>query len=140
MAQAYARNPEDYVSRIDSTVAGVYEAGMHRYEVAFFNPGSNMVKRSVLRLVNPSEADAAVTISAVDDDGAAALEGDVTLTVPAGEALDLTALALENGGENFEGSFGDGEGKWRLSVSSDRALYVLSFIRSPRGYLASISN
>ena len=42
-AQAYARNPEDFVSRIDATVASTYGAGVHRYEVAFFNPGSNVV-------------------------------------------------------------------------------------------------
>ena len=138
-ARAYARNPEDYVSRIDATVAGVYEDGMHRYEVAFFNPGSNVVKRSVLRLVNPSDTDAEVTVSAVDDDGVTAPEGDVTLTVPAGEARDLGAQALESGGEGFSGSLGDGEGKWRLTVHSDRVLHVLSLVRSREGYLASLS-
>ena len=138
-ARAYARNPEDYVSRIDATVVGIYEDGMHRYEVAFFNPGSNVVKRSVLRLVNPSDTDAEVTVSAVDDDGEAAPEGDVTLTLPGDEARDLSALALESGGEDFEGSFGDGEGKWRLEVSADRALHVLSLLRSRWGYLASLS-
>ena len=137
--RAYARNTEDYVSRLDATVAGTYDAGVHRYEVAFFNPGSNVVKRSVLRLVNPGIADAEVSIGAVDDDADAAPEGDVTLTLPAGEALDLSAIALESGGEGFEGSFGDGEGKWRLTVSADRALSVLSLVRSRWGYLASLS-
>ena len=97
------------------------------------------MKRSVLRLVNPGDGDAEVTISAVGDDGAAAPEGDVMLTVPAGGARDLSALALESGGEDFEGSFGDGEGKWRLEVSADRALHVLSLLRSRWGYLASLS-
>ena len=138
-AQAYARNPEDYVSRLDATVASTYSAGVHRYEVAFFNPGSNVVKPSVLRLVNPSGADAEVTVSAVDDDGAAAPDGGVTLTVPAGEAHDLSAQALESGAEDFEGSFGDGEGKWRLAVHSDRVLHVLSLLRSRWGYLATLS-
>ena len=138
-ARAYARNPEDYVSRIDATVAGAYDEGTHRYEVAFFNPGSNVVKRSVLRLVNPGDGYAEVAISAIDDDGAAPPEGDVSLTVPAGEARDLSAQALESGADGFEGSFGDGEGKWRLTVNADRALYVLSLVRSRWGYLASLS-
>ena len=137
--QAYARNLEDYVSRIDATVAGVYEDGMHRYHVTFFNPGSNVVKPSVLRLVNPNDTDAEVTLSAVDDDSAAAPEGDVTLTVPAGQARDLSAQALESGGDGFEGSLGDGEGKWRLTVSADRALHVVSLVRTRWGYLASLS-
>ena len=138
-AQAYARNAEDYVSRIDATVASTYDAGVHRYDVAFFNPGSNVVKRSVLRLVNPGDGDAEVAIGAVDDDGDVAPDGDVTLTVPSGEARDLRAQALESGGDGFEGSFGDGEGKWRLTVSADRALHVLSLVRSRWGYLASLS-
>ena len=138
-AQAYARNLEDYVSRIDATVAGVYEDGTHRYHVTFFNPGSNVVKPSVLRLVNPNDTDAEVTLSAVGDDGAATPEGDVTLTVPAGEARDLSAQALESGGDGFEGSLGDGEGKWRLTVRADRALHVLSLLRSRWGYVASLS-
>ena len=138
-ARAYARAPEDYVSRIDATLAGTYGMGMHRYAVAFFNPGGNVVKRSVLRLVNPGDTGAEVTISAVDDDGDAAPGGGVTLTVPAGEALHLSAQALESGGDGFEGSFGDGVGKWRLVVSADRELHVLSLLRGRRGYLASIS-
>ena len=126
------------MSRIDATVVGTYDGGTHRHEVAFFNPGSNVVKRSVLRLVNPGDADAEVSISAVDDNDAAP-EGDVTLTLPAGEALDLSTQALESGADGFEGSFGDGEGKWRLTVSADRALHVLSLVRSRWGYLASLS-
>ena len=139
-AHAYARDPEGYVSRLDATVAGTYEDGVHRYAVAFFNPGSNVVKRSVLRLVNPSDAGAAVTISAVDDDGVPAPDADVTLTLTAGETRDLSALALENGGDGFEGSFGAGEGKWRLTVSTDRVLHVLSLLRGSEGYLASLSH
>ena len=138
-ARAYARNPEGYASRIDTTVPGVYEDGMHRYEVAFFNPGSNLVKCSLLRLVNPGDVEAEVTISAVDDAGAAAPGGNVDLTVLAGAARDLSALEFESGGEGFEGRLGNGEGKWRLSVSADRALRVLTLIRSRWGYLTSVS-
>ena len=86
-----------------------------------------------------NDTDAEVILSAVDDDGDAAPDGDVTLTVPADEARDLTAQALESGDEDFEGSFGDGEGKWRLGVHSDRALHVLSLVRSRWGYLSSLS-
>ena len=139
VARAYARNAEDYVSRIDATVVGTYDGGTHRHEVAFFNPGSNVVKRSILRLVNPGDGAAEVMMNAIDDAGGAASEDDVTLTLPAGEALDLSAQALESGADGFEGSFGDGEGKWRLTVSADCAVHVLSLVRSRWGYLASLS-
>ena len=137
--RAYARNPDGILSRIDQTVRGIDSGTRHRYEVAFFNPGSNVVKRSILRLVNPGDGDAEVTIAARDDLGDAAPEGDITFTLPAGEARDLSAQALESGADGFDGRFGDGEGKWRLTVSADRILHVLSLVRSPRGYLASLS-
>ena len=137
--RGYARSPDGYVSRIDRTVPGTDLGTWHRYEVAFFNPGGNVVKHSVLRLANPGDSDAEVTIAARDDLGGAAPEGDVTFTLPAGEARDLSAQALETGAEGFDGRFGDGEGRWRLTVSADRALHVLSLVRSRRGYLASLS-
>ena len=40
---------------------------------------------------------------------------EVTLIVQAGVTRDLSAQALESGADGFEGSFGDGEGKCRLT-------------------------
>lgn len=138
-ARAYARNAEGYLTRIDTTLEGTLDGARYRYEVAFFNPGSNIVQQSVLRLVNPGDAEAEVTISAVDDEGDAAPEGNVTLTLPPGEARDLSAQELESGSDHFDGRFGNGEGKWRLTVSVDRMLHVLSLILGRGGYLASFS-
>ena len=137
--RAYARSFDGSVSRIDRTVPGTGFGTRYRYENAFFNPGSNVATRSILRLVNPGDGPAEVTIGARDDFGDAAPEGDVTLTLPAGEARDLSAQALESGADGFDGRFGDGSGKWRLTVSADRALHVLSLVRSRPGYLASLS-
>ena len=52
-AQAYARNPEDYVSRIDATVAGTYEAGMHHYEGGVLQPGKQCREAQRLALGQP---------------------------------------------------------------------------------------
>ena len=126
------------MGRIDQTVAEIVGAAM-RYEVPFFNPASNLAKRSTLRLVNLGNTLAEVEISALDDNGEAAPEGVVQLTVPSGEARELSARALESGNDDFEGRLGDGVGKWRLSVSTDQPLYVLSLVRGFNGYLASLS-
>ena len=137
--RTYVRSPDGYVSRIDRTIPGAQIGTRHRYEVAFFNPGTNTAKRSILRLVNPGDSAAEVTIAARDDAGDAAPAGDVTLILPAGEARDLSAQSLEGGDDAFSGRFGDGEGKWRLTLSADRELHVLSLVRSRGGYLASLS-
>ena len=38
------------------------------------------------------------------------------------------------------GSLGDGAGKWRLTVSADRPLRVMSLLRNPAGNLTNISS
>ena len=51
----------------------------------------------------------------------------------------LSALALESGGEEFDGALGDGTGKWRLVVASDRPLAVTNLMRSLDGHLTNLS-
>ncbi len=105
--------------------------------VSMFNPGSNRTQRSLLRLVNDGAEDAMATIEGVDDAGRAG--GTVSVTVPAGEALWLSAAELESGGAGFEGSLGDGAGKWRLTVSSDAPLAVMSLVEDEEGALSNLS-
>ena len=138
VTHAYARGPESFVSLIDTTVAAIDDDG-YRYDVRFFNPGTNTVKPSALRLVNPGDAAADITIRARDDEGDDAPKGEVTLSVAAGTAVELSAQALERGDEGFQGRLGDGAGKWRLTVHSERFLHVLSLVRGRGGYLASLS-
>ena len=105
--------------------------------VSVFNPGSNLAQRSLLRLANDGADDAMATIEGVDDAGRAG--GEVLVTVPAGEALWLSASELEEGGAGFEGSLGDGEGKWRLTVSSSAPLAVMSLVEDEQGALSNLS-
>ena len=105
--------------------------------VSVFNPGSNQTQRSLLRLANDGAEDAMATIGGVDDAGRAG--GAVSVTVPAGEALWLSASELEEGGDGFEGSLGDGEGKWRLTVSSAAPLTVMSLVEDKQGALSNLS-
>ena len=110
--------------------------GVHK--VVFFNPASNAHQASVLRLVNRSEAEAAVTITGRDDTGAAG-ESEVRLRIPAGAARMLGASVLETGGDDLEGALGNGTGKWRLRVRSDRPLAVMSLMRSLTGHMTNLS-
>ena len=105
--------------------------------VSVFNPGSNRAQRGLLRLANDGAEDAAATIEGVDDAGRAG--GAVSVTVPAGEALWLSAAELESGDAGFEGSLGDGEGKWRLTVSSAAPLTVMSLVEDERGAIGNLS-
>ena len=102
-----------------------------------FNPGSNRAQRSLLRLANDGAEAATATIGGVDDAGRAG--GAVRVTVPAGEALWLSAAELESGGAGFDGALGDGEGKWRLTVSSAAPLAVMSLVEDAEGALGNLS-
>ena len=108
------------------------------HAVPIFNPASNHRQVSTLRLVNPGALDAAVTIEGIDDKGESPRA--VRLTVPARASREISAQQLEAGGsEGVEGAFGDGSGKWRLSVSSDRPIQVVNLLESPTGHLANLS-
>ena len=133
-ALAYIRTPDGFLTSVHD-VAPV-SGGSHW--VPFFNPGSNTSKVSYLRIINPGATAAEVTITGRDDAGNEA-SGTVRLTVAAGAARTLTAQALEAGGEGLDGRLGDGSGKWRLSVSSNGAIEVMSLLSTRTGHLADLS-
>ncbi len=131
---SYIRTPDGFLTAVHD-VAPV-EDGLHR--VATFNPGSNRNQASVLRLVNAGAVPARATVTGIDDRGASP-GGPVTVTVPAGGSRTVTAAELESGGDGLEGALGDGSGKWRLEVESDRPITVMSLLSSPTGHLTNLS-
>ena len=67
--------PVAYVRSTDGFLADVHEVaveetqGSMRYRVPFFNPASNGIAQSRLRLINPGERSATIVISGLDDLG-----------------------------------------------------------------------
>ena len=135
--------PLAYIRTFDGFVTSMHDVVPvtgQDHRVLFFNPGSNLRQVSRLRLINPGTAAAAVEVTARDDRGEAAPGGAVRLTLPAGASRTLTAQELEAGGDGFEGSLGDGAGKWRLSVTSNVPIEAVSLLLSPSGHLANLSS
>ena len=109
------------------------------HRVVTFNPGKNRNQVSWLRLMNPGDAEAEVTIEGVDDKGRSSGEA-VEVSVPAGASRMLSAAELESGaGEGVRGALGAGSGKWQLMVSSEQAIEVMSLLSSPTGHLTNLS-
>ena len=133
---SFVRHADGFLTSMHD--AAPWDAEDSAARVVFFNPASNRNQESLLRLINDGDAVADVTISAVDDAGASG--GEVTTSVPAGEALTLTAVELESGSAATDGALGDGDGKWRLTVSSDNPITVTSLLRSPGGHLTNLSS
>ena len=135
---AYVRTGDGFVTPIHE-VAVEEEEGSMRYRVPFFNPAINSAQRSRLRLINPgSDGDVRISIRGQDDAGNPSY-GAVTLTLPIREARSLTARQLEQGDPDFDGRLGSGTGKWRLTVSADRPIEVMSLLESPTGHLTNLS-
>ena len=136
-ALAYVRTPDGFLTGMNA-LAPVGPDG--RREVVFFNPASNDQRVSRLRLINPADAPARITISGLDDHGAVPPEGNVTLTLPGRAATSITAQQLEAGASHFDGRFGDGRGKWRLFIEADRDIQAMSLVESPTGHLTNLSS
>jgi len=109
-----------------------------RGRVPIFNPGSNRKQRSLLRLINPGVETATVTIAGIDDNGDSP-GSDVRISIPAGAAATIGSAELESGSPGFRGALGDGKGKWRLQVTSNRPVTVVNLLESPTGHLTNLS-
>ena len=117
----------------------VRRTGTDTYEVAFFNPGKNPDQVSHLRILNTGALDAPVSISGTDSAGGPSA-GTVVLTVPAGTARSFSSQELEAGHDDFSGALGTGTGKWRLTVTSEQPIRVMSLLENRvTGHLTNLS-
>ena len=131
---SYIRTSDGFLTAIHDLVPSVGE----RHRVAIFNPASNRNQVSRLRLINPTDEAASVTVTGIDDQGASPATG-VTLTVPAGASRTLQSGELELGGEGLSGALGNGAGKWRLIVDAEQSILVMNLLASPTGHLSNLS-
>ena len=132
--RSYLRTTRDgFLTPMDGAVPRI--GNVHR--VAFFNPAKNVDQVSRLRIVNRGPEDATVTIGGLDDAGLA-VEAEVQTTVAAGHTVDIPSADLENG-DGLTGALGEGEGKWRLTVTADQPVTVLSLLETPTGHLTNLS-
>ncbi len=137
---AYLRSADGTLAVLhDEVRAEALADGGYEYTVPIFNPAHDMAQLSRLRLINPGDQAAAVMIGGRDDAGAMATGESVQLTLPAAGARTLTAQQLEAGDAGLMGMLGAGSGRWRLLVSSDQSIRVVSLVTSSTGQLANLS-
>ena len=135
-ALSYIRTPMDGFLTAMHDLVHPGEGG--KYRVAIFNPATNVDQVSQLRLINPGDEAAQVTVAGIDGNGESG-SGEIRLTVPAGAAWTLDAQEMESGGAGFEGALGDGAAKWQLVIEADRPIHVMSLLSSPTEHLTNLS-
>ena len=137
-AQAYARAADGIIITLQGLPSGLAK----EHYVGFFNGAENTRFRSLLRLINPNERSALITIEARDDQGRAAPRGRVTLRLPRRAAMRVTAQQLEAGqpgDRDFRGRLGDGADKWQLFIKADDQIRVMNLIENQDGRLSNLS-
>ena len=131
----YARTPDGFLTAIHDVAI----TSDRRHHVPFFVSASDTQPTGQLRLSNPAKDPAEIRIQAWDDAGQAAPNGIVRLSLPPGATRTLSAVALEQGAEDLDGSLGKGTGNWRLLVDADLDIHVMSLMASPEGHLTNLS-
>ena len=113
--------------------------GGNVHEVPLFPASSDqMGRQGFVRLVNTGEVEATIRVVASDDTDRTF--ETLGLTVGANEVAHFNSSDLETGNsaKGLVGSTGAGEGDWRLAITSDADIEVLSYVRTPDGFLTAM--
>ena len=135
---SYVRAPGGQLSPMHDTAAREPD-GLRRHYIPIFHAAGHEAQESRLLLFNAGEAEMRVSIAGIDDSGVEAPEGNVALTLGAGETRVLTAAELEDGGEDFDRRFGAGAGRWRMFATSFGMLQVMGLGYGVDGEVANLS-
>ena len=111
-----------------------------RIDLPLFIADGHPTQQGFVRIINESEIDGSVTIHAVDDAGERF--GPVALELGAGQRIHFNSNHLEGGNAELgwaEG-IGDGEGHWRLELTTSLSLTVLAYVRTEDGFVTSVGD
>ena len=129
---------------LTTTIAGLFiiasaaQEPERSHTIPFFPSASDEVREGFARVINHSAEAGEVRIDAVDDEGES--YGAVMLAIDAGEAAHFNSDDLENGNaaKGLSGSVEADQGDWRLQLSSELDIEVLSYIRTSDGFVTAM--
>jgi len=133
-------NPNASTLIFDQIVTLATIGGVTDVELFAVNPADNPTQQTFIRIANVDSFPANVRLRPIDDDGNAG--GEASLTVMPGAAIQLNSGDLESGNptKGLSGSFGNGRGKWRVSLIADAKIRAQVFVRSATdGSLSALS-
>ena len=135
VAMSLLSSPTNHLTNLSTSPAR--EAGTI-HSVPFFPSAPDAFRTGLARVVNHSAEAGEVRIDAIDDEGES--YGPIVLSIGAGATAHLTSDDLENGNaeKDLSGATSSGEGDWRLQLTSDLDIEVLSYIRTGDGFLTAM--
>ena len=138
-AMSLLESPAGHLTNL-STVpdnATLLAEGKTMYRVPLF-PAAARSREGLVRVINHSYTSGQVSIVAVDDQGNRS--GPVELAIESRQAVQISSTDLERGNaaKGLVGRAGSGQGDWRLEITSELDLMVLSYVRTADGFLTSM--
>ena len=138
-ATSYVRTPDGFLTSIHDSAPAYSGEEEFAFLAPIFNPASNTDQRSYLWITNLSRQTNNITVRGVDDAGYLA-DGPVRFAIDGGVSVSVGSEELESGIPGIDsGAFGDGEGKWRLSVEAPHPIRVLALMATPQGHITNLS-
>ena len=118
-----------------SDEAALGQMQQHTLPLVLPDGGTN---QGFVRIVNRSDTAGTVTIHGIDDAGERS--GPITLDLAANATKHLNSEDLEEGdaGKGLSAGLGDGEGDWRLELTTELDIEPLAYIRTSDGFLTSM--
>ena len=113
-------------------------SGARVHLVPLFPAASDAALQGFVRVINHSGDAGEAQVDAIDDTGMS--YGPLTLSIDGQQTVHFNSNDLEagNAAKGLTGSTGVGEGDWRLTLTSDLDLEVLSYIRTRDGFLTAM--
>ena len=135
VAMSLLESPTDHLTNL-STVPGSRRT-VHSVPL-FPAAGDASGRQGFVRVINGSDSGGEVSIEAYDETERD--YGTLTLSIGANEVIHFNSDDLEQGspGKGLSGGTGAGEGDWRLELTSDLEIEVLSYIRTEDGFLTAM--
>ena len=130
---AYVRTPDGFLTPAHAELPRTGDS----LSAFLFNPASNRMQRSSLRVFNPGAEAARMSVWGVDDAGRGRFASG--FMAPPNAPLVLRAGQLERSRGSTGASLGNGAGKWRLRVAATWPLSASTFLETPSGHLSNLS-
>ena len=110
---------------------------MHQHTLPLVLP-NGMANQGFVRIINHSDRSGTVTIHGIDDSGERF--GPITFDLAENATKNLNSRDLEQGnaGKGLSAGLGNGEGDWRLELTTELAIEPLAYIRTSDGFLTSM--
>lgn len=108
------------------------------HAVPLFLAAGDARRESFLRIVNRSPSSGIVRISAIDDGGKT--YGPIRVALESRQSMHLNSTDLEQGNDDkpISGGVGDGNGDWRLSLSTSLDIRPQAYVRTADGFVTSL--